>query len=220
MAKINTDRMHKIYYQALKHLGQNVTERQRTSTYKKLWQALREDYRAKGETPPNVYKVAKEYTEHDYEKTPRDENMNTAPAENPMDEAKAKEVINAFNQKIDDIYNDTYEWIRNGTRKGVEHDEGHYPSIAKYRIKELDNAYWELKNQLRQMEQDIPNTVLAQAIADNKELDYTIAIVELSTSDIEVEFTQTLEHLVGIEKQINKRADELANEEIERIIGK
>lgn len=209
MAKKDSGKMHHIYYEALKALGQKVTERQRTSTYEKMWKSIRKDYQARGETPPNLYKTAKQYRELDYEKTPRDENMNTEPLNEDLDEASARAYLEEYNQRIDDIYNDTYSWIKHGTRKGVQHDEGHLPSIADYRKSELDDEYWTLKAQLQSMMQTIPSVVLAQAIKDNAELDYTTAITELGPSDIQVEFERTLEQLIAISTQIELRAQEL-----------
>ena len=216
MAKKSSSKMHRIYYEALKALGHKVTERQRTSTYEKMWKNLRKDYQTRGETPPNLYKTAKQYREFEYEKTPRDENMQTEPSKEDLDEKSAIAYLEEYNQKIDDIYNDTYSWIKHGTRKGVTHDEGHVPSIADYRKSELDEEYWLLKAQLQSMMQDIPPVVLAKAIKANAELDYTTAITELGPSDIQVEFEKTLGQLIAINTQIDKTAKDLAIKEQEK----
>lgn len=202
-------------YRALKVLGEQVTKRQHTKTYQKMLDRINKQHIEQGENPIDIEDLARQYTEQDYEKTPRDENMNTEPLKEDLDEESAKAFLEEYNQKIDDIYNDTYGWIKNGTRKGVTHDEGHVPSIADYRRSELDDEYWTLKAQLQSMMQDIPPVILAQAIKDNAELDYSIAITELGPSDIQVEFEKTLGQLIAINTQISARAEELA-EEMER----
>lgn len=213
MAKKNDVRQQ--LYRTLKVLGEQVTKRQHTKTYQKILDRINKQRIDKGEDPVNIEALAQQYTEHDYEKTPRDENMNTEPLKEDLDEESAKAFLEEYNQKIDDIYNDTYGWIKQGTRKGVTHDEGHVPSIADYRRSELDDEYWTLKAQLQSMMQDIPPVILAQAIKDNAELDYSIAITELGPSDIQVEFEKTLGQLIAINTQISARAEELA-EEMER----
>ena len=213
MAKKNGVRQQ--LYRALKVLGEQVTKRQHTKTYQKIIDRINKQHIEQGENPIDIEDLAQQYTEQDYEKTPRDENMNTEPLKEDLDEESAKAYLEEYNQKIDDIYNDTYGWIKNGTRKGVTHDEGHVPSIADYRRSELDDEYWTLKAQLQSMMQDIPPVILAQAIKDNAELDYSIAITELGPSDIQVEFEKTLGQLIAINTQISARAEELA-EEMER----
>ena len=213
MAKKNDTRQQ--MYRALKVLGEQVTKRQHTKTFQKIIDRINKQHIEQGENPIDIEDLAQQYTEQEYEKTPRDENMNTEPLKEDLDEASAKAFLDEYNQKIDDIYNDTYGWIKNGTRKGVTHDEGHVPSIADYRRSELDDEYWTLKAQLQSMIQDIPPVILAQAIKDNAELDYSIAITELGPSDIQVEFEKTLAQLIAINTQISARADELA-EEMER----
>lgn len=213
MAKKNDARQQ--MYRALKVLGEQVSNRQHTKTFQKIIDRINKQNIEQGENPIDIEDLAQQYTEQDYEKTPRDENMNTEPLKEDLDEESAKAFLEEYNQKIDDIYNDTYGWIKNGTRKGVTHDEGHVPSIADYRRSELDDEYWTLKAQLQSMMQDIPPVILAQAIKDNAELDYSIAITELGPSDIQVEFEKTLGQLIAINTQISARAEELA-EEMER----
>lgn len=208
MAKRNDVRQQ--LYRTLKVLGEQVTKRQHTKTYQKMLDRINKQRIDKGEDPVNIETLSQQYIEQDYEKTPRDDNMNTEPLRVDLDEESAKAFLEEYNQKIDDIYNDTYGWIKNGTRKGVTHDEGHVPSIADYRKSELDDEYWTLKAQFQSMMQDIPPVILAQAIKDNAELDYSIAITELGPSDIQVEFEKTLGQLIAINTQISARADELA----------
>ena len=203
-------------YRALKVLGEQITKRQHTKTYQKILDRINKQRINNGEDPLDIEALSQQYTEFEYEKAPRDENMQTEPLKEDLDEESAKEYLEEYNQKIDDIYNDTYSWIKYGTRKGVQHDEGHLPSIADYRKSELDDEYWTLKAQLQSMMQDIPPVILAKAIKANAELDYTTAITELGPSDIQVEFERTLGQLIAINTQIDKRAKELAIEEEEK----
>lgn len=218
MAKRKKPNERTFMYRALKVLGEQVTKRQHTKTYQKILDRINKQRIDKGEEPVNIEALAQQYTEQDYEKTPRDENMNTEPLKEDMDEESAKAFLEEYNQKIDDIYNDTYGWMKHGTRKGVTHDEGHLPSIADYRKSELDNEYWLLKAQLQKMIAENHPVVLAKAIKANAELDYTTAITELGPSDIQVEFEKTLGQLIAINTQIDKMAKELAIKEEEKAV--
>ena len=99
MAKKSTSKMHQIYYEALKAMGQEVTKRQRQTTFEKMWKNIRKEYQARGETPPNLYKTAKQYREYEYETTPRDENMQTEPLKEDLDEESAKAYLEEYNQR-------------------------------------------------------------------------------------------------------------------------
>ena len=114
MAKKSTGKMHQIYFEALKQLGQKVTERQKTSTYEKMWKKLRKDYQTRGETPPNLYTTAKEYREQTYDEPKRDDNMNTEPSNDDLDEALDDEILQQFISDIMQIHKihwSTYQFI-------------------------------------------------------------------------------------------------------------
>lgn len=220
MAKRSTGKMHKIYFEALKQLGQKVTERQKTSTYEKIWKKLRKDYQARGETPPNLYTTAKEYREQiyetqDYENTQRDENMNTDPSNDDLDEALAGEILQQFISDIMQIHRDTLEYISVYSSEGWTHDQGRLANIAKQpkNMDAINKSYYELVNKYHDLiESGAPKTVIAQAIKDNVELDYVISITLMPPSDIQLEFERTIEQMNAILSQIETRAQELAEQ--------
>ena len=216
MAKKSDGKMHRIYFEALKALGQKVTERQRTSTLQKLWKNLRKDYQTRGETPPNLYTTAKEYREFDYDTTPRDENMQTEPVKEDLDEVSAQRVIDEFLANVKRVYDDTLAYIAENTAKGTNHDKGQLASIADYRRAELDAQYYEIIALVSQLQFQYGNLATAEAIYDNRELDYKLAISLSPPSDLIIEFEETISFLLGIMAQIEKRADELAIQEQEK----
>lgn len=210
MAKKSSGKMHRIYYEALKALGQNVTERQRTSTFEKMWKSLRKDYQARGETAPNLYKTAKQYREQEYDI--RDENMQTPIATEDLDEQSAQLVIEEYETRIDIIYQNTLAYIADN-KEGKGHEGGKLASIADHRRSELDDAYWTLKTQFQELKNSgLPATVIAQAIRDNVELDYNIAISLMPPSDIIIDFEETTQQMFALMQQIELRAQELAEE--------
>lgn len=212
MAKKSTGKMHKIYYEALKQLGQKATERQKTSTFEKLWKNLRKDYQARGETPPNLYTTAKEYREHEQEQDLRDENMQTPPANEDLDEQSVEEVIAGYEADIDRIYQNTLAYIADN-KEGTGHSGGKLASIADYRRAELDDTYWTLKTQLEELKNSgVPARIIAQAIKDNVELDYNIAVHLVPPSDIMIDFEETTQQMFAVLQQIETRAQELAEE--------
>ena len=211
MAK-KSSKMHQIYYEALKALGQKVTKRQRTTTFEKMWKNLRKEYQSKGETPPNLYRTAKEYREHEQEQDLRDENMQTPVATEDLDEQSAQLVIEEYETRIDTIYQNTLAYIADN-KDGKGHEGGKLASIADYRRSELDDAYWTLKTQLQELKNSgLPATVIAQAIRDNVELDYDIAISLMPPSDIIIDFEETTQQMFALMQQIELRAQELAEQ--------
>lgn len=200
---------HSRYYKALTALGKKLTGEEDIQTYKSMWKDLDKEYKQRGEKRPTLKEANSLFIEHDYEQEPRDENMHTSPANADLDEQLANEYLDQYEAQIDEIYNDTLEFISYGTRKGVTHDEGVTPSIAKAHQDEITNSYIDLKNQFLAMRADNHPVVLAQAIKENAEMDYIIAVTLLPPSDIELEFELTLEHLIAIDTQITLRAQEI-----------
>lgn len=203
---------HSRYFKALTALGKQLTGDEDIQTYKSMWKDLGKEYQQRGEKRPTLKEANKLYTEYDYEQTPRDENMHTSPANADLDEQLANEYLDQYEEQIDEIYKDTLEFISYGTRKGVTHEEGITPSISKAHESEITSSYIDLKNQFLAMRADNPPVVLAQAIKDNAEMDYIIAVTLLPPSDIQLEFELTLEHLIAIDTQITLRAQELAEQ--------
>jgi hypothetical protein len=213
MAKKNDVRQQ--LYRALKVLGEQITKRQHTKTYQRIWDKITQQYIDKGETPPNLKDLASQYAEQDYENNTRNDDMQTPPATEDLDEQSAENVINDFEARIDRIYQTTISYIADN-KEGTGHEGGKLASIADHRRSEIDDAYWTLKTQLQEINANgIPKRIIAQAIVDNVELDYDIAVTLVPPSDIAINFEETVQQLFAIMQQIEKRADELA-EEMER----
>lgn len=216
------------YFKALSALGEKLTGRERLNTYKNKWKALREDYITKGQKPPSLYATAKDYIEEpsslsealsEWYDEHRDEYMNTEPAQIDLDEVKAQEDISLFEWTLEQIYRNTLAYI-DENKVGVGHDQGKLASIADNRKGEIDTMYWAVKEKLQELiNSGIPIPIVAQAIKDNVELDYSVAISLSPPSDLVIEFEATLEQLNGIMVQINERAEELAIEEENRYLG-
>lgn len=185
-------RLHSIYEKALKQAGYNLTGRERTGTLKKRWQEYRSQYAQEtGTTAPSVYEQAKTYDQ----------------LQAPTIDF-GQEYLEWFVNKLDTIYRDTLAYIDNN--KEGTHKTGKLASIASYHIDELAHKYQSILDELRTyIESGVPKEVIAQAIADNVELDYTLAVALQPPSDIVFLFDETLEQLQGIWSQINERVQEL-----------
>lgn len=210
MANKNNKLLSDKYYKALTQLGKKVSENDTLEHYREMWKEVGKEYKQRGEKRPTLNEASKEF---DYEKTPRDNNMNTLPANEDLDEELANQKLDTFASDIDDIYNATLDFIAYNTRKGVTHDEGKLASIAEARRSEIDASYLRLKEKFEAMRQDIPASILAQAISDNVELDYIISVTLMPPSDIQLEFEKTLAELEALSIQIEARARELAERE-------
>lgn len=198
------DRLRNTYEDALRMAGYDLTGRERMATLRKMWKEFRSSYsRNEGTKAPNVYQYAREFQEQ------------AAPTiDFGMD------YINWFISKLEQIYQDTIAFIDNN--KEGTHETGKLASIADYRLYtgELQESYFRVLSEIRTyLDSGIPPEVLAQAIADNVELDYTIAIELIPPSDINYLFDETYEQLRGIWSQINARIQELAEEEENKYYG-
>ena len=216
MANKNNQWLIDRYYKALTQLGKTVAQNETLDSYRSKWKALDKEFKARGEKRPTLKEASAEF---DYDKTPRDENMNTSPANVDLDEELAKATLDTFESDIDTIYRETIDFIAYNTRKGVSHDEGKLASIADARRSDIDASYLRLKEKFETMRQDIPPAILAQAISDNVELDYIISVTLIPPSDIQLEFDKTLAELEALAIQIEARAQELAEQAEREYLG-
>lgn len=206
---------HSRYYKALTALGKKLTGEEDLQSYKSMWKDLDKEYKQRGEKRPTIKEATSRYTEHDYEQTSRDENMNTPPLDDDLDEAKAEEILQTFESDVIEIYHDTLAYIDRYSQKGWSHLEGKLANIAKkpQNMDAINTSYFNLINRINDMkESGIPKKVLAQAIRDNVELDYVISITLMPPSDIQLEFERTLEQLDAVLLQVEARAQELAEQ--------
>ena len=216
MAKKAGNRLRATYLKALRHLGEQLTGRERTSTLKNKWKALREGYKERGEKAPNLYDTAKNF---EYEQSRRDNEMNTPPAAIDLREEAANQVIEQFIWTVDQIYEDTLRYIEEN-KEGTGHSGGKLASIADYRRHDIDETYFNLKQKIAEIQSSgAPATVIAQAIQDNVELDYVISVALSPPSDLEFKFNATIEQLDAVMLQIEQRAKELAEEAEREYLG-
>lgn len=126
-----------------------------------------------------------------------------------------REYITAFTNNLETIYRDTMSYIWDNM-ENTTHEKGQLPSLAYMHIGEIQNAYNDILKELRTyIDSGVPLDIIAQAIADNVELDYTIGVMLQPPSDVLILFEVTLEQIKGIWSQINNRIAEL-QEQAER----
>ena len=187
------NRLHGIYEKALKQTGHQLTGKE---SYKKLqsqWNKYRKQYKTQyGTSAPSVYETARYYGE-----------------DIPTIDFGRDYIVNFIN-RVDTIYRDTLSYIDNN--KEGTHDSGKLASIASYRTADLSERYITIKDTIRELVNTYGTDVVAQAIADNVELDYTIAVTLVPPSDVFFEFDETISQLLAITNQLSARAEELATE--------
>ena len=128
---------------------------------------------------------------------------------------EGRDYIEFFVSMVETIYKDTMSYIWDNL-DNTTHEKGQLPSLAYNHIGEIQNTYNDILRELRSLvNSGIPSSVIAQAIADNVELDYTIAVALQPPSDVIILFDNTLEQIKGIWTQINSRIEEL-QEQAER----
>lgn len=184
------------YEEALRLTGHKLSGTETPDQLKAQWAKYRRDYKSKyGESAPSIYKM-QQYAN------------NGIPT---LD--LGRDYIFNFLTRIDEIYRDTIAYIDNN--KEGTHESGKLASIGEYRL--YNGEIIERKLRIEEIVRDLVNQygseIVAQAIADNVELDYTIAISLVPPSDIFFEMDETISQLLALSSQMAARAEELAIEE-------
>ena len=191
------------YINALKHASYyHASSRDTKEKLMKEWQKYRQSYRERYGTPaPTVFQASRSFTERATE-TPETQQVPTIDF--------GMDYIRSFTSALERIYKDTLSYI-DGYLDGTKHEEGKLASIASYHVEDITNSYFKVLQEIRMyLDSGVPAEVLAQAIANNIELDYTIAVELQPPSDIIILFDTTFEQLQGIWGQINAQMEELA----------
>ena len=185
----------KVYREAIEYMGGEATGRMSLKTLKKIWSTIRKEQRQEGIELPRVQDVAKQY-EYTYEETPRDDNMNTLPPEEPMD--LGFEYIENFKRELENIYNNTKEYSEGWSDKGLGSEERRHRYLAHNNMDLLEATYREILTKIDQLVIDYGYDEVANALASDVELDYAIALGFMPPSTIINQFQMTLEQINGI----------------------
>ena len=190
------DALRSSYIKALRRSGSYyATGKETTEELKKQWSAFRSEYRNRtGNSAPSLYTYAK----------PTTDEIPTL--------GLGIDYINSFYAAIRNIYDNTEQYILSDSDKLSSIAFAH-PSVTR----ELAFTVGKIREQVQlYLDSDIPPEIVAQAIADNVELNYVIAIELTPPSDVKNLFETTLDQLEGIWEQINvliqQRAEEMENE--------
>ena len=214
--KSRRNKIKETYQSALMYTGHQITGRETIKKLKNMWQQFRKDYQDQyQERPDSLYKYAKAYNKQleesiDKEYIPVLETEKTELPFNLPVISFERDYVAQFLNRLETIKSDTYEYIESNRTKG--HESGKLASIASYQMDEMERIYYEIIAKIRELCNQYPIGIVAQAIADNVELDYTIAVTLMPPSDVYVEFEATLDQILGIEAQLEARASELAEQ--------
>lgn len=195
MAKKSISAWKQIYKQAIEYMGGMTKKRWSLDTLKKEWLKIRKEQREEGLELPNVQTVARQY-EYDYQATPRDEEMNTLPPDEPLE--LGKERIETFLESIEAIYRDTKAYIASAplnSKGNVKDPEFYFLQNAEPL---LDQHYAEILSMIDSMRSQFSDEVVAEALSKDVELDYTQALVFMPPSDTQDNFEVTIEQITGI----------------------
>lgn len=195
MAKKSISAWKQIYKQAIEYMGGETTKRQSLKSLKRQWHSIRQEQLREGVELPNVQTVAKQF-EYDYQATPRDENMNTLPPEEPI--TLASDMIEDFLARVKTIYEDTKNYIASAPRnsKGNVKDPEFY--FLQNHEEMIDAEYREIQSIIESLRSQFPDEAIADALAKNVELDYLMAMVFIPPSDTQDNFAVTIEQLTAI----------------------
>ena len=194
----------RVYREAIEYMGGEKTAGLSMPELKQAWKAIRKQQKAEGLELPRVqtvYKVAEEQGfEFDYEYTDRDENMNTLPPAEPLN--LGGEYIEAFKRNLESIYTDTINYTQSWHNKSLDSTERQAAYIASLYVDQLTSVYDQILALLDWMVATYGEEVVGNMIASDIELDYTIAIVFIPPSEVDIVMEMTLEQLRGIMDRI------------------
>lgn len=208
MAKRSKSYWRAVYREALEFMGVTTKKGWSLKYMKKVWSDVRQKELADNTELPAVQTVAKtarikKQKEFEYEETPRDEEMNTLPADEPLQ--LGKQYIDNFLQTIDHIYEDTKAYIASAplNSKGNIRDPEFY--FLDRDIDEMESSYQEIKKIIDVMRSQFGDEIVAQAIASNVEIYYIQALVFIPPSGTINNFAVTVEQLTAIMIDISSR---------------
>lgn len=149
--------------------------------------------------------IEKEKQDAEYRDTPRDENMNTAPATNMYD--ASMDIINEFLMRIEQIWQDTLA-EREQAMSHSTHESGKLGALIDRDIMQITEDYNNLVSYIYQMLDEANGNAdyVARAIMQNGELDYTLAATFMPPSDLIRNFAVTYEQLSAIWESIIAQA--------------
>lgn len=197
------------YDRAIRYAGQ--TPRKTLKAKKRQWQAIRTSVSKEQGKAPTLYNYARAYNQ-------QAQTIQTIPAELLGTPAQqdiptidfAQQYLESFFTRLHEIRQDTYDYIDNN--KEGTHESGKLASIGQYRVDEMERVYQAIRDEVSKMISEYGKDTVARAMANNVELDYSIAITLLPPSDIYIVFNQTLEQLLALTSQMEVEAQRLAEQ--------
>lgn len=200
------------YDRAIRYAGQ--TPRKTLKAKRNQWAVIRDNYKQSrpNEKAPSVYDYARAYKQ-------QAQSIQSIPAEllgTPIQTENiptidfAQQYLEDFFSHLHEIRQDTYSYIDNN--KEGTHESGKLASIGQYRVDEMERIYQAIRDEVASMISEYGKDAVARAMANNVELDYSIAISLIPPSDIYVEFERTLEQLLALTSQMETEAQRLAEQ--------
>lgn len=175
---------------------------------RKKWKHTIKDKDVKA-TVREAYKtqVSIEQSNADYNDTPRDENLRTAPATNMYD--ISLEIIQSFIDRVEQIYDDTMTRVQSPNAEEIDYliikNAGQITAAKD----ELIGFVWQMYEDCNQQPEYV-----ARALQENEELEYTIAIAFVPPSNCIILFYETLANLKAIWDRVIADAREMAEQEL------
>ena len=195
MANRSASEWKRIYRQAIEYMGGKVGKRTSLQGMRDIWKSIRSEHRQQGIELPNVRTVSKTY-EYEYQQTPRDENMNTLPPEEPLN--MGYDYIESFKLQLETIYNDTKTWADGWSDKNLNSTDRRHRFIAHNNMDLLTSTYYAILERIDQLVLQFGYDAVAQALSSDVEMDYAIALSFMPPSSVENEMAMTLEQINGV----------------------
>lgn len=180
----------------IRYLGGEAKSRWNKAKIIKTYRDIHKEQKEKGIELPKLKTMVEHTRQYQYEETPRDDDMNTAPPEEAME--LGAEYINNFISLVTSIYNDTKSRVASVPRnsKGNVKDPEFY--FLENNLSAVEVSYREILSMVQTMRDRFGDEAVAKALAEDAEIDYTQALIFIPPSDTQNNFEITIEQLTGI----------------------
>lgn len=144
--------------------------------------------------------------EFDYEQTPRNDNMESIMP--TLEIPKAEEFIDNWLGMLQTIYENTMTYANGWRDKGLSSEDRQERYMCYTATPRLEATYRNTVSLLKQMRAEFGDEKTAQALSQDIELDYTLALVFMPPSEVQNQMAMTLEQVQGVFNRLLSRQNE------------
>lgn len=180
----------------IRYLGGEAKSRWNKAKIIKTYKDIYKSQKDKGVELPRLKTMVEHTRQYQYEETPRDDNMNTVPPEEPIE--FGTEYIENFLKMVNTVKQDTISYIDSlpkNSKGNVGTKEGYF---LQQNIPLMEAQYNEILEIIEAMRARFGDEETAKALVNDAEIDYSTVLIFIPDSDVKSNYEATIEQLTGI----------------------